>query len=121
MVSNKAKRTDDWESYTMVFTNYNKEIGRWKPIKKGLLPAVKDVADKIMGRQPTRWDVLNYLMADIHWRNFTGLIFQDLREGWWPMVGQGMLNLGAYLVNREDWEVSEESKIWWVKNTFNSF
>lgn len=37
------------------------------------------------------------------------------------MVGQGMLNLGAYLVNREDWEVSEESKIWWVKNTFNSF
>jgi hypothetical protein len=22
------------------------------------------------------------------------------------MVGQGMLNLGAFLVNREDWEVS---------------
>jgi len=51
MVSNKAKRTDNWESYMMVFTNYNKEIRRQKSVKRGLLLVVKDVADRILGSQ----------------------------------------------------------------------
>jgi hypothetical protein len=35
----------------MVFTNYNKEIRRQKFVKKGLLPVVEDVADRILGSQ----------------------------------------------------------------------
>jgi hypothetical protein len=34
-----------------VLTNYNKEIRRQESIKKGLLPAFGDVADRIMGSQ----------------------------------------------------------------------
>jgi hypothetical protein len=35
----------------VVFTNYNNEIKRRKSVKKGLLPVVEDVADRIMGSQ----------------------------------------------------------------------
>jgi len=38
-------------NHMIVFTNYSKEIGRRKSVKKGLLPVVKDVADRIMGSQ----------------------------------------------------------------------
>jgi hypothetical protein len=50
-VSNKVKRTDDWESYMTIFTNYNKEIRMRESVKMGLIPAVEDVADRIVDNQ----------------------------------------------------------------------
>lgn len=78
MVSNKAKRTDDWETYTIVFTNYSREIGRRKSVKKGLLPVVKDVADRIMGSQTVnsvgciKLPDGRYTLEDLYRVNFTG-------------------------------------------------
>jgi hypothetical protein len=57
----------------IVFTNYSKEIGRRKSVKKGLLPVVKDVADRIMGSQTVNL-VPNgrYTLEDIYRVNFPG-------------------------------------------------
>ena len=89
----------------MVFTSYNKEIKR-KSVKKGLLPAVENVAEKIMGIQTVSsvgciklpGGRYTQTLEELYRVNFLG------PQGWWPW--QGMLNLGAFIVNREDWEVS---------------
>jgi len=93
MVYNKAKRTDNWESYMMVFTNYNKEIRRRKSVKKGLLPVVEDVADRIMGSQTANSvgciklpnGQYTQTLEELYRVNFSGS-----QRGVVTMVGQGI-------------------------------
>ena len=105
-LSHQAKRTDHWKSYKIALTCYNKEIKKEKQSSwRDYCWGIKDAPDRagllrIVASQKTRWDLLNYLMANEHnlekrpgW-NHTEFFFQGLLQKKLPSKDAGSQTWG---------------------------